>query len=217
MPAKQEVYNALLQDIIRGEYAPMEVLNEKTLMEKYSVSRAALREALVDLRNENVLRSLPRYGYEIMLLTEEDVRSVMQYRIILETGNLPLVYKMARKEELEALLEKVQPAHYNKSEDVWSDWRMNTDFHMQLHNLGGNPYVNEQIRRCLSIQNRAFAQSCWDIWHNVRIRFNEERHLKLLVCLLEGDLIKAQMVLREDLCHFSDCFEIQQDEIGGTA
>ena len=61
MPGKQQIYDALLQDIIRGEYPPEAVLNEKTLMERYGVSRAALREALVDLRNENVLRSLPRY------------------------------------------------------------------------------------------------------------------------------------------------------------
>ncbi len=210
-PAKQQVYDALLQDIIRGEYAPMEVLNEKTLMEKYSVSRAVLRDALVNLRNENVLRSLPRYGYEIVLLTEEEVRNVMQCRIILEKGNLPLVYQKARREELKALREKVQPARSNQAEDVWSDWRMNTEFHMRLHSLGGNAYVNEQIRRCLSIQNRAFAQSCWNIWSRVRIRFTEERHAQLLDALLAEDLNLALKVLEEDLCHFTNCFEMQQD------
>jgi DNA-binding GntR family transcriptional regulator len=207
MPGKQQIYDALLQDIIRGEYPPEAVLNEKTLMERYGVSRAALREALVDLRNENVLRSLPRYGYEIKLLSQDDINSVMQYRMILEMGNLPLVYQKATRQELESLMDKVQPSHYNKSEDVWSDWRMNTEFHTQLHSLGKNPYINEQIKRCLSIQNRAFAQSCWDVWHKVRIRFTEERHQKLLEALLADKLYQAMEMLEQDLSHFSDAFE----------
>ena len=43
---KNQIYTSILNDIIIGVYPPDQVINEKGLMEKFSVSRAPVREAL---------------------------------------------------------------------------------------------------------------------------------------------------------------------------
>ena len=61
---KAQIYTKIFEDIIRGEYGPEDVLREKALVEKFHVSKSPVREALIELCKEGVLRSIPRYGYE---------------------------------------------------------------------------------------------------------------------------------------------------------
>ena len=63
---KSRVYNAVWNDIIDGAYDWNYVFNEKSLVEKYGVSKSPVRDALLELCKDNVLRSIPRYGYEIV-------------------------------------------------------------------------------------------------------------------------------------------------------
>ena len=85
---KDAIYNAILESIISQEYRPNQVLNEKTLVEKYGCSKSPVREALVSLCNDNVLRNIPRYGYEVVRLTVEDIQEMLQFRLVLEGGLL---------------------------------------------------------------------------------------------------------------------------------
>ena len=81
---KQFVFNSVLEDIINGVYPLDFVFNEKYLIEKYNVSRSPVRDALIELCNEKILRAIPRYGYEIIRITEKDMRDITQFRLFLE-------------------------------------------------------------------------------------------------------------------------------------
>ena len=69
---KDIVYNAILEDILSMEYRPGQILNEKTMIEKYQYSKSPIREALQALCGDGVLRNIPRYGYEIIKLSKDD-------------------------------------------------------------------------------------------------------------------------------------------------
>ena len=66
---KDTIYKAILQDILSYEYKPNDILNEKALVEKYGCSKSPVREALLELCADNILRSIPRYGYEVIRVT----------------------------------------------------------------------------------------------------------------------------------------------------
>ncbi|MDY3239198.1 MAG: GntR family transcriptional regulator, partial [Anaerovoracaceae bacterium] len=87
---KESIYNAVLEDILALEYRPGEILNEKNLIEKYQCSKSPVREALQALCADNVLRNIPRYGYEVVRLTMEDIYEMIQFRYILESSMLQL-------------------------------------------------------------------------------------------------------------------------------
>ena len=65
MTIKERVYNEVYNDIFSGKYEPNEILTENKLVEKYSVSKSPVREALLELCKDQVLQSLPRLGYQV--------------------------------------------------------------------------------------------------------------------------------------------------------
>jgi len=198
------IQHDIVQDIIRGEYLQTGLLSERQLMEKYGVTKSIVREALVELCSENVLRSIPRYGYEIVSLTEGEVRDILKFRVLVECNSLPTVVERATQEDLEELALYTQTLSPSGDQDVWDAWDNNSKFHLQLIALGGNRYCYDQLKRSLSILKRAYAQFYWDQWRRVRFHFDSEHHLKITDALKKGDLATARAVLEEDICSFGN-------------
>ena len=61
---KNMVYQAILNGIFTDEYKPNQIINEQELVQKFGCSKTPIREALVTLCNEGILRSFPRFGYQ---------------------------------------------------------------------------------------------------------------------------------------------------------
>ncbi len=201
---KPMIQHDIVQDIIKGEYLQTGLLSERQLMEKYSVSKSIVREALVELCSENILRSIPRYGYEIVTLTEGEVRDILKFRVLVECNSLPAVLEKARHDELEELAEYTRDLSPNGDQDVWDAWDNNSKFHLQLIALGGNRYCYDQLKRSLSILKRAYAQFYWDKWRRVRFHFDSEHHLQITEALIKGDLDTASRVLEVDIYSFGN-------------
>ena len=200
---KPMIQHDIVQDIIKGEYLQTGLLSERQLMEKYGVSKSIVREALVELCSENVLRSIPRYGYEIVTLTEGDVRDILKFRVLVECNSLPVVLKQARHDELEEMAAYTRTSP-SGDQDVWDAWDNNSKYHLQLIAMGGNRYCYDQLKRSLSILKRAYAQFYWDQWRRVRFHFNSEHHIQITDALMRGDLETARHVLEEDISSFGN-------------
>ncbi len=196
------IHNDIVQDIIKGEYRQNGLLSERRLMEKYGTSKSVVREALVELCNENVLRSIPRYGYEIVALTESDVRDILKFRVMVECQSLPIIFEKASMEELNELLDQLQSLSPAGDQEVWDSWDDNSKFHLQLLALSGNRYCYHQIRHSLSILKRAYAQFYWDKWRRIRFHFDNETHVRIAHALKAGDLALATQLLEKDINSF---------------
>ena len=157
---KDAIYNAILESIISQEYRPNQVLNEKTLVEKYGCSKSPVREALVSLCNDNVLRNIPRYGYEVVRLTVEDIQEMLQFRLVLEGGLLSANCEKFGAAQLDCL-EQIDQACRSATDDIWSHWAFNTEFHLRMTAFCGNNYALDQLQRCMDRLKRAYAQFYW--------------------------------------------------------
>ena len=60
---KDQIYNKIFAGIMNNEFSFDEFLTEKSLMEKYQVSRAPVREALMQLRSDRIIASTPWLSY----------------------------------------------------------------------------------------------------------------------------------------------------------
>ncbi|HPJ03363.1 MAG TPA: GntR family transcriptional regulator [Candidatus Limiplasma sp.] len=202
--SKPEIKNDIVQGIIRGEYREQGLLTERSLMDKYGVTKSTVRDALSELRCENVLRSIPRYGYEIVTLTESEVRNILQFRVMVECQSLPLVFERASQKELSDLVEFMQSLTPTEDQDVWDSWEDNSQFHLHLLMLSGNRYCYEQVQQSLSVLKRAYAQFYWDKWRRMRFRFNNETHIRITNALRNNDVPLASRLLEEDITSFGD-------------
>ena len=85
---KDYIYTSILQDIVNSEYTPNQIITEKEIIQKYNCSRSPVREALISLCGDNVLRNIPRCGYQVVHITLEDIEDIQRYRLVLERGML---------------------------------------------------------------------------------------------------------------------------------
>ena len=84
MSLKEQVYTKIFNDLVVERFPPDEFLTEKQFIELYGVSKAPVREALIELCNEGILRSIPRLGYQIIPVTQKDITNSTELRLFIE-------------------------------------------------------------------------------------------------------------------------------------
>ena len=198
---KETIYNAILEDILALEYRPGEILNEKNLIEKYSCSKSPVREALLALCTDNVLRNIPRYGYEVVRLTMEDIYEMIQFRYILESSMLRLRIGRFTPTQIERL-EAIDELCRESDGDIWTHWEQNTEFHLKLIGYCGSNYAVEELARCMNRLKRAYAQCHWDKLEESDRQLDTRNHANLLECLRRQDIEGVLQALRDDLNDF---------------
>lgn len=80
----ERVYEDLRIAITLGEIPQGQVFNEADLIARYKVSTSPLREALTRLRQDGLVKVIPRRGYAVVELTLRDFHELVQMRMINE-------------------------------------------------------------------------------------------------------------------------------------
>lgn len=200
---KQTIYTKLLNSILKNEFKVNQVLSEKALVEMYNVSKSPVREALIELCNEGILRSIPRYGYEILKLTNSDIQEIQKYRLILEGECLKTYWDMITPANIKSLRDLYESTDKNKSNfDILTHWAMNSDFHLLLISFFGNKYIYDNLKTSLFTLARARAQLCFDKWNNLSCPDKAECHCKIINALESNNKDDAIKYLIEDIKTF---------------
>lgn len=198
---KDKVYNLILEDIMSHQYEPSDVINEKELIEKYGYSKTPIREALISLCDHNVLRSIPRYGYEVVRLTMDDVREMLRYRWALETGILTANIGKFGANQINRLREIDKSC--SDASDVWGHWASNTEFHKMMLVFAGNSYAAEQLEKSMNQLKRAYAQLYWENAVMEPLSKDTKYHENILVALESHDAEALSKWLKDDLNDFA--------------
>jgi DNA-binding GntR family transcriptional regulator len=210
---RDKIYNLIMEDILTYEYKPNDILNEKNLVEKYGCSKTPVREALLSLCDECVLRSIPRYGYEVVRITTEDIKEMLQYRYILEGGLISRSLDKFSERQIEHLQE-IDNKCSESDKDVWEHWKHNTRFHMKLLSFCDNHYAVEAYNKTMDRLKRAYAQLYWNHMDNASLSLDTRYHGEIIQCLRDKDLENLLLNLRKDLSSFGGlnfAFDLNQD------
>jgi len=199
---KDTTYARILEDILNYEYKPNQIITEKELVLKYGCSKSPVREALISLCNDGVLRSIPRCGYEVIRLTLDDVTQLQDYRRVLECGILQSCYKKITPRQLDKLRELDQKC--TASQNMWEHWEDNTAFHLHLMFCSQNQYAFNQLKHAMTVLRRAYAQLYWDRWNSLEPPTDTRFHQKILASLAAGDVTQAVQALDDDLNDFGE-------------
>lgn len=198
---KETVYQSLMECIIRGEYRPNEIINERALTEKYGFSKAPIREALSALCGDGILRNLPRCGYEVVRITREDIDNMLEYRMFLEGGLLRKAIPTITPQKRMILRELDERCRADQ-DSMWNHWDCNAAFHLKLLSFAGNNYAYKQLERTLTFLKYAFGQYYWDKWDERSPADKKFHHSRILDAIESGDADTAVKHLLEDLKDF---------------
>ncbi len=199
---KQTIYDKILEGILNYEYKPHQILTEKDLVVTYGCSKSPVREALISLCDDGVLRNIPRCGYEVIRLTVDDVNEIQDFRRALECGILRHNYQKISLKQIEKLRELDRLC--DDSNDLFKHWEYITAFHLHLMLYSQNQYAYLQLKRAMAVMRRAYAQFYWDRWDATSPPLDTKNHQKILDALEVGDIDSALAALNADMNDFGE-------------
>ena len=197
----EKIHDEILELIIKNASEEEQVLNEKRLVELFGVSKAPVREALIKLCSEGVLRNVPRYGYVVVKMKEKDARDITKLRCILETEALKAGFDNIIQYHLPDFKAHIDNTARMQLEpvDVWRVWEDNEQFHLLLASYADNQLLMKFLKESLGIQKRIYAQFSWNKKQSMDDCFDEEPHVGIYRALQDKDLDKALELLRRDI------------------
>ncbi|MCX6621284.1 MAG: GntR family transcriptional regulator [Acidobacteria bacterium] len=145
---RSKVAKALRDDIKKGIYSPGSPLGEVELAERFGVSRGPVREALIELEKEYLVRSYPNRGCFVAELSEQEFEEILRLRSILE----PLAMEEARRRvskrqiaELQLILHELEEV--GESGDLSAFFEKDFEFHHRIWEFSGQHLLAEILVR----------------------------------------------------------------------
>ena len=137
---KDKVYQGIYDDITNGVYKPNEILTESRLIEQFSVSKSPVREALIELCKDGILKNIPRMGYQVTPVSLKEIIDVLELRVDIELAGMRKAFPQIADENLTVMETMVKSHIINKDNIVSNNWARNNAFHVYLYSLNGNGY-----------------------------------------------------------------------------
>ncbi len=195
---KEIVVEGIYREIEEGVYKPNDIIHEGEIMEKYDMSKSPVREALIELCKDNVLKNIPRVGYQVVSVTLQEILDLLEFRMDVETANLRRLASRITKEQLEELKQLDTIAGDNPEQMVAVHWNRNTEFHMKLCEMGGNGYICREISAALLRSCQYISQYFQTAWKK-NAESNSYYHRAVIAALEAGDAEMAVEMLRKDI------------------
>lgn len=199
-----QIHDSILEMIIdAGAASENQLLTESALVEKFGVSKAPVREALLRLCAEDVLTSIPRCGYVVVRLGEKSGRDNLVVRTMLETSSLEQYFHLFTPQKVDEIAQKLTDARRICQADnsIWTVWRQNMAFHCDLISISNNAYLVQHLTRCIEVERRYYAQNQFDATRGFETTFCPEAHEAILEAIRNGNKELALRRLRTDIDH----------------
>ena len=136
LPLREVVFNNLRDAILKGQLKPGERLLENHLADKLGVSRTPVREALRMLEQENLVELIPRRGAQVLDISAEDIKNILEIRKALEVVSIRHACQKMDEESLKEL--KAYNAEFEKSFENEGVATSDEKFHDVLFRSAGN-------------------------------------------------------------------------------
>jgi GntR family transcriptional regulator, rspAB operon transcriptional repressor len=154
----QRAYNALRRAIRELRLTPGQMVLEKEAAAALGISRTPVREALVRLESEGLLRLVPRHGFSVAPLDPGSLQEIYEILEGLETVAVDLAASRANGEQLDTMDSAIEEQVRALRADDLVAWMAADDaFHAAIVEMSGN----ERLRR--------YAQSLEDQIHRARL------------------------------------------------
>lgn len=197
---KDLVYKGIVEQICSGNLTPDNIITESQLISTFGVSKSPVREALIQLCAEGIIKNMPRQGYQVIPVSPKTVHDLTDLRMYLELSSLPNAMKNMTAEwlaEVKALNTRRHQEVANRT--VWTAWNNNLDFHLRLVALAGNEQVTSAVQQAMNTCSRAYAQVYKSHEEIVAPTRTENQHDIIIRSLEYHDIFTAHEALKRDI------------------
>jgi DNA-binding GntR family transcriptional regulator len=196
--AKDRAYDFVKQAVLHGGYTGGELISEGEVAEKLEMSRTPVREAFLRLETEGLLRLYPQRGALVVPVSPEEVRAVLEARLVVEQFAVEKVIEGTSTAR--GAVGKVLEAHLARqrarSERGRFDAFLEEDrlFHTDLVKAAGNDLFTGLYTSLRDRQVRMIAES--GLREPDRISTILAEHAEIAAAVSAGDVDRARAAVR---------------------
>ena len=161
---RRRIYEYLREQLLNGEIAPPEHLIEAKIANELGTSRTPVREALHSLELEGLIESIPRVGYVVKAISEEEVEEICEIRMAIEGVAVRWAMEKAYKKLVEELEKNISIAEEKVSKgNVRAFVDMDAQFHEIISKFSGSKRLLELAQTLRRHMLRYRIQSIYSI------------------------------------------------------
>lgn len=202
-----EVYDQLVEAIMSRDIGPDDRLVQEKLAAEMEISRTPVREALLRLEKEGVLRVANSGGFRLAEITEEETLELYQARAAIEGQAARILAARKDKATFERLREVIRHNEALENPSTKDYFVANRAIHRAFMAEAGNRFLLEMFD---SIWGRAMAFHLFAAIENTDISRSLGAHLGLVDVLETGDRAQA---LEAFTLHIQDGFDLHIEGI----
>lgn len=197
VPASERLLERIGQSILTGELLPGTRLTETDLAQRFGVSRAPLREALLRLEERQLIERVPFSGMRVAPLGPRTIDELYEIREVLEGLACRRAATIITPEQIDELRTFLSHRASVLRESRGTDVRQQPtihDFHKMIATISGNRALERlldgEIWNYLRAQYRRFARSM------ERVEVGLAEHMRIVDALAAHDADLAELLMR---------------------
>ncbi|WP_073223322.1 GntR family transcriptional regulator [Streptomyces sp. NBRC 110465] len=193
-PAAERVYTHIKEAVLDRRYEGGTLLTEGDLADAVGVSRTPVREALLRLEVEGLIKLYPKKGALVLAVSAQEIKDVVETRLLVEEFAARKAVPASPRliERLEQLLEEQR--QLAEAGDLAAVAVTDRCFHAEIVRHAGNEILSrlyDQLRDRQLRMGVAVMEA-----HPGRIEANITEHAELLGAISAGDADGAARVVR---------------------
>jgi DNA-binding GntR family transcriptional regulator len=186
---QDEVARWLRRAIFSGELKPGQRINQDELAEKLGLSRLPVREAIIALEREGLVRTIPRRGSFVWEFRRQDILDQYEvYAMISQLATERAASHLSR-DDIAALRRDVD--EMTEQKDPSQREAANDHFHTIINRASRSPRLMWLLGLLASSVPVGFHDQGWEI--------AARDHLEIIDCLERGDAAAAAEAMREHI------------------
>ncbi len=141
---RQKIYGHLREQLLNGEILPHQHLVETKIAREIGTSRTPIREALHSLELEGLIESIPRVGYVVKPISEDEVAEICEIRTAIEEVGARWAMAKAPQKLIEDLRKNILTSEDKVAQgDPKAFVELDAQFHEIIARLSGSKRLQE--------------------------------------------------------------------------
>lgn len=194
---RRKVLNFLREKILDGSLAPDERLIETRIAREMGVSRTPIREALHNLERERLVKAIPRVGYAVTHMQEEEVEEICEIRVAIEGLAIRRAIERSQVKLTRELKKNIaEQRHAVTRRDLRSYVELDSKFHELNSFYSGSDRILDMNRMLMRHMLRFRTQA---LYMMETVLKSLRGHEQILKAIEQGDAESAVAMLEKHL------------------
>ncbi len=192
-----QAYERIRKEILVCTLKPGDEFTELDIAKRYAMSKTPVREALMKLQFDGLVRAYPRRGYMVEPVKVSDINDIFDMRLVIEGGAVELaVQRMADIElaELSAIATSISDEVYAIDPD--RSHSVNNRFHECIAKISKNDRLHRSIVQLLRELERFFY-----IEAQASTEYPDQyaSHADIVGAMARGDIATARSAMHDHI------------------